>query len=173
MSEAAADAGGRTEIEGAAAALGFRLHHVGVATNKLEETAAMLESLFGYRTISGPFADPVQRVSVSFLTLDHDDTIQVELVEPLTDDAPVRSILQKGGGTAYHLCLETADLDAALMHCKGLGCLIVSAPAPAVAFDGRRIAWMYTKTRQLIELVETPGAADGQTAGAASGEAGS
>ncbi len=148
------------EAQDTAAALGFRLHHVGVATQKLTATATLLESLFGYRTISGPFADPVQRVSVSFLTLSADDAVEVELVEPLTDDSPVGSILKKGGGTAYHLCLETTDLDAALAHSKRLGCIVASAPAPAVAFGGRRIAWIYTSTRQLIELVETAATED-------------
>ena len=52
--------------------------------------------------------------------------------------------------------METSDLDAALTHSKTLGCMLVSPPAPAVAFAGRRIAWIYTPTRQLIELVETP-----------------
>ena len=119
-----------------------------------------MESLFGYRTIAGPFADPIQRVSVSFLTLSAADDVQIELVEPLTEDSPVTSILQNGGGTAYHLCMETRDLDAALAHSKTLGCMLVSPPAPAVAFAGRRIAWIYTPSRQLIELVES-GAADG------------
>jgi methylmalonyl-CoA/ethylmalonyl-CoA epimerase len=32
---------------------------------------------------------------------------------------------------------------------------MVSDPMPAVAFGGRRIAWLYTPTRQLLELVET------------------
>jgi len=31
---------------------------------------------------------------------------------------------------------------------------VVSGPAPAVAFGGRRIAWFYTSTRQVFELVE-------------------
>ncbi len=119
----------------------------------------MLESLFGYRTIAGPFADPIQRVSVSFLTLAANDAVEVELVEPLSDDSPVTAILKKEGGTAYHLCMETADLDAALAHSKTLGCMLVSPPAPAVAFGGRRIAWLYTPTRQLIELVETTASA--------------
>lgn len=140
--------------EGTPKSLGFRLHHVGVATKKLEATAQLLEQMFGYRTISGPFADPIQRVAVSFLTMSKEDTVELELVEPLTADSPVQSILQKDGGTAYHLCLETADLDAALLHARSLRCVVVSAPAPAVAFGGRRIAWVYTPTRQLIELVE-------------------
>ncbi len=140
--------------------MGFRLHHVGVATRKLAQTTETLESLFGYRTIAGPFADPIQRVSVSFLTLSAEDEVQVELVEPLAEDSPVTAILQKGGGAAYHLCMETSDLDAALTHSKALGCMLVSPPAPAVAFGGRRIAWIYTPTRQLVELVETAIPAD-------------
>ena len=136
-------------------ALGFRLHHVGMATHNLDATAKLLEGLFGYRTIAGPFTDPIQRVAVSFLTMSDEDRVEVELVEPRSDDSPVRSILDKSGGAAYHLCLETADLDAALVHARRLRCMLVSAPAPAVAFEGRRIAWIYTPARQLVELVES------------------
>ena len=32
--------------------------------------------------------------------------------------------------------------------------MVVSGPVPAVAFGGRQIAWLYTPTRQLFELVE-------------------
>ena len=60
----------------------------------------------------------------------------------------------KSGGGAYHLCFETRDIDAALAHAKEYGCVILSQPVPAVAFQGRRIAWLYTPSRQLFELVE-------------------
>jgi methylmalonyl-CoA/ethylmalonyl-CoA epimerase len=32
--------------------------------------------------------------------------------------------------------------------------VVVSQPAPAIAFEGKRIAWFYTPTRQLMEMVE-------------------
>ncbi len=139
----------------AASQLGFRLSHVGVAVAELKQSAAILETLFGYKVISGPFDDPIQKVTVSFLKQDRDDAAEIELIAPLTDDSPVRSILAKGTGAAYHLCFETSDLDAALAHAKRHGCIMVSPPAPAVAFGGRRIAWFYTPARQLFELVET------------------
>ncbi len=34
------------------------------------------------------------------------------------------------------------------------GLVIVADPAPAVAFDGRRIAWVCSKKRLLMELLE-------------------
>ena len=137
-------------------ALGFKLLHVGVAVPDLAPTTDLLTALFGYRVISGPFDDPIQRVSVNFLTTQDHDAVEIELIAPLTEDSPIRATLAKGGGAAYHLCFETADLDAALAHALRQKCLLVSPPAPAVAFNGRRIAWIYTKSRQLFELVEAP-----------------
>jgi methylmalonyl-CoA/ethylmalonyl-CoA epimerase len=37
-------------------------------------------------------------------------------------------------------------------------CIVVAKPVPAVAFQGRRIAWIYTPSRQLFEIVEAKAA---------------
>jgi methylmalonyl-CoA/ethylmalonyl-CoA epimerase len=134
--------------------LDFKLLHVGVAVPEIAPAVKTLESLFGYRVISGPFDDPIQKVAVSFLTRSNDDVIEIELIAPLTPDSPVRSMLNRNGGGAYHLCFETSELARALEHVKSQGCLVVSGPAPAIAFGGRPIAWFYAPTRQLFELVE-------------------
>jgi len=134
--------------------LGFKLLHVGVAVPSLETTTKSLESIFGYRVVSGPFDDPIQKVTVNFLAQGESDVAEIELITPLSEDSPVHAMLKKGSGGAYHLCFETTDIEAALMHAKDNGCIIVSQPVPAVAFQGRRIAWFYTPARQLFELVE-------------------
>jgi methylmalonyl-CoA/ethylmalonyl-CoA epimerase len=104
--------------------------------------------------VLGPFDDPIQKVSVEFLSHGAEDAAEIELIAPAAEDSPIRSMLAKDGGGAYHLCFETSDIDAAVAHAKALGCIIVSPPVPAVAFKGRRIAWIYTRSRQLFELVE-------------------
>jgi methylmalonyl-CoA/ethylmalonyl-CoA epimerase len=134
--------------------LGFKLLHVGVAVPSLASTTESLGTLFGYKVVAGPFDDPIQKVTVNFLAKSDRDIAEIELIAPLTEDSPITSILSKGGGVAYHLCLETNDIDKALEHVKKNGCIIVASPVPAVAFGGRRIAWIYTKARQLFELVE-------------------
>ena len=136
------------------AELGFKLLHVGVAVPSLDPAAKALESIFGYRVVSGPFDDPIQKVSVNFLTQSNQDKIEIELIAPLTDDSPIKSMMIKSGGGAYHLCFQTRDLEQALTHVTSHGCIVVHAPTPATAFGGRRIAWFYTPTRQLVELVE-------------------
>ena len=140
--------------EDASAALGFQLLHVGVAVPSLDSAAKSLADLFGYRVVSGPFDDPIQKVTVNFLAQGENNVAEIELIAPLTDDSPIKSMLAKGSGGAYHLCFRTTDIEAALQHAKKNGCIIVSGPVPAVAFDGRRIAWLYTPSRQLFELVE-------------------
>ena len=134
--------------------LGFKLRHVGVAVASLESATEALSALFGYRQISGPISDPIQKVNVNFLTTSDDDVAEIELIAPLTEDSPIKSMLEKSGGGTYHLCFETNDIDRALEHAKSQGCVIVSPAVPAVAFGGRRIAWIYTKSRQLFELME-------------------
>ena len=134
--------------------LGFKLRHVGVAVPSLDPATDTLATLFGYRVISGPFDDPIQKVSVNFLTQSANDVAEVELIAPLGEDSPITAMLAKSGGGAYHLCFETSDIEKALVHAKKNGCIVISGPVPAVAFNGRRIAWIYTKSRQLFELVE-------------------
>jgi methylmalonyl-CoA epimerase len=136
--------------------LGFKLRHVGVAVPKLGPTTDALEALFGYKVVSGPFDDPIQKVSVNFLAKSENDIAEIELIAPLSEDSPITSMLAKGGGAAYHLCFETTDIEQAVAHAKENGCIIVSPPVPAVAFNGRKIAWIYTRSRQLFELVEAP-----------------
>ena len=134
--------------------LDFKLLHVGVAVPSLGPAAEALTDLFGYKVVSGPYDDPIQKVTVLFLAKTERDVAEIELIAPLGEDSPIQSMLAKSGGGAYHLCFETNDIDGALEHAKKNGCIVVSAPVPAVAFEGRRIAWIYTRSRQLFELVE-------------------
>jgi len=131
----------------------WRFHHLGVAVSALPLAIELNERLFGLRLVSGPFEDPLQRVAVCFLSDGDDRAPLIELVAPLGDDSPVASFLARGIG-AYHTCYEVENLEAALAHVKAQRCMIVSGPTPAVAFGGRSIAWFFSPTRQLTELLE-------------------
>jgi methylmalonyl-CoA/ethylmalonyl-CoA epimerase len=131
----------------------LRFSHVGVAVANLERALTVYHRIFGYTVRSGPFVDPIQKASVCFIATSKDGDVPIELVAPAGDDSPVNKLLGKGVG-AYHLCYEVDDIGEALKYVRSQGCLVVSEPVPAVAFEGRRIAWFYTPTRQLTELVE-------------------
>lgn len=133
----------------------MKFSHIGVAVPDLEQAMATYRDIFGYSVRSGPFVDPIQKVSVCFLGLNGDTGVSIELVAPTGADSPVNRMLTKGI-SAYHLCYEVSDITEALEQVRSRGCIVLGKPVQAVAFQGRRIAWFYTPTRQLTELVESP-----------------
>jgi methylmalonyl-CoA/ethylmalonyl-CoA epimerase len=132
--------------------MNLKFKHLGVAVPDIQRALPIYHELLGYRLTSGPFDDPIQKVSVCFIAPPEEGP-ELELISPLTTDSPIKKVLNSGGG-AYHLCYETGQLEDAMTEFSAKGCLMVSEPVPAVAFGGRRIVWLYTPTRQLLELVE-------------------
>jgi methylmalonyl-CoA/ethylmalonyl-CoA epimerase len=131
---------------------GFAFHHLGVAVKNLQTAIPNYKNLFNYDLISGPFDDPIQRVSVCFLSRGNGDAV-IELVAPLGPQSPIENVLKKGGGT-YHVCYQVTDLSAAIGHLTDQGCFLISGPVPAVAFERRQIAWLMTETNLLVELLQ-------------------
>ena len=131
-----------------------RLHHVGLVVRDIEaEIEGFAKSILAtwHKVI---YHDPLQKVRVTFLhTLSETDPL-IELVEPAAEDSPVKQFLARGGGL-HHLCYEVTDLDSYLRKMQVAGAVLVKAPLPAVAFQNRRIAWVGTRQRLLLELLES------------------
>jgi methylmalonyl-CoA/ethylmalonyl-CoA epimerase len=129
----------------------MRLHHFGVAVPSIEQAAAQYRQAFGISLSTGIVADELQKVRVAFAPVG--DGVFVEFVEPIGEDSPIQGVLRKGGGL-YHVCYVVADIDAAIEQLRLSGGRTVSPPQPARAFDGRRIAFVYTQDRSLVEFLE-------------------
>lgn len=130
----------------------FAFHYVGVAVRNLPKAIPIYKTLFGYKLTSGPFDDPIQNVSVCFLSRGEEDTV-IELVAPLGPNSPIDRTLKKGGGT-YQVCYQVPDISAAIRHLTGQGSFLLSGPVPAVALQMREIAWLMTEVDLLVELVQ-------------------
>jgi len=129
------------------------LHHLGIAVKSIEKAIPVYQDLFGYELFSGPFDDPIQRVSVCFLQRPGPSEIVVELISPLGSDTPINRILTKREGP-YHTCYQVGNLDEVIEQLRAKNCSLLSEPVPAVAFNERRIAWLVTPTQQLVELLD-------------------
>ncbi len=131
----------------------MRMHHVGYVVGDIEASAQGFVQSMNATWDGRVFEDPLQKVKVTFLSTGVGDA-QIELVAPGGPDAPVRKFLEEKGGGLHHLCYETADLDKELAEMRARGGVIAKRPKPAVAFEGRRIAWVMTAEKLLIELLE-------------------
>ena len=119
----------------------------------IQESQAHLVELTGATSITPIVVDPIQEVSVAFLSDGRPGTGQIELVEPVGDESPVRALAQRGGGL-HHVCYEVDDLEEQLDRARRTHAVVVRPPQPAAAFQGRRIAWVMTRSGLLIEYLE-------------------
>jgi methylmalonyl-CoA/ethylmalonyl-CoA epimerase len=131
----------------------IRLHHIGYA---VADAARYLETflvpLLGRLEVGPTYEDPIQKVRVTFVNVPPGSLI--ELVEPLGEESPVSRVIGSPRGGIYHLCYEVDDLDGEIRRFRQRRCLPLGTPVPAVAFAGRRIVFLMTPQRDLIELVE-------------------
>lgn len=129
-----------------------RLHHLGYVVADIGEALPHWSASLDARSVSAIFHDPLQKVRVVFLE-PAEQGARVELVAPAADDSPVAAFLARGGGL-HHVCYEVDDLEGQIRTMAARRAILVRPPKPAVAFGGRRIAWMTTRERMLIEYVE-------------------
>lgn len=140
------------------------LHHIGFVVESIERRIDSIASSLAATSVAGVFEDPIQRARVTFLELPGPGTIRLELVQPTTPDSPVARFLEKGGGM-HHVCYEVDELEAQIRHMKSERAMLIRSPQPAVAFGGRRIAWMRTRDALLVEYLERDRTRSGQEVG--------
>jgi methylmalonyl-CoA/ethylmalonyl-CoA epimerase len=131
----------------------LRLHHIGFVVADIATAMPAFVRSMAAEWDGKIFEDPLQKAKVAFLTTREGDA-QIELVQPIGDGSPVQRFLQEKGGGMHHLCYEVADLEAELTAFRERGASIASRPKPAIAFGGRRIAWVITSEKFLVELLE-------------------
>ena len=128
----------------------MKIHHLAVVVKEISDSAKYYSEFFGYRIVSDEVVDAKQKSRLLFIRLGEN---LLELIGPTGEDSPVYEFLQKGGGL-HHLCYLVDDLEREIQRFRNLGALIVCPPTPAIAFDERRIAFIYTRQRELVELLE-------------------
>jgi len=128
----------------------MKLHHIGIASNNIQEAIKRHKTLFGLRQVTSIVEDPIHKVSAVLLS--DPRGVFVEIIAPLTDDSPISNILKRGI-SLYHVCYLVEDLDEALKKIRRKA-VIISKPAPAKLYGGRRIAFVYTPDNYVVEFLE-------------------
>lgn len=126
-----------------------RFHHLGVAVHNLAEAASGLCSLFSATVESEVFHDVNQGVRLQFLLL---GGLRIELLEPAATPSPLDNFLKRGVAI-YHAAYEVDGLDQRLSDLVSQGVVVASPPKSAIAFQGRRVAFVVWKG-VMVELIE-------------------
>lgn len=127
----------------------FRFHHLGLACRSVDAELRVWLAL-GYEIEGEPFEDPIQKIRGVFVV---GGGPRLELLEPMGPGSPLEGFLARGV-KLYHQAFEAAVFDTALSSLSEVGGKLVAGPAPAVAFGGRRIAFVMLPGMNLVEIIE-------------------
>ncbi|KKK48839.1 hypothetical protein LCGC14_3141080 [marine sediment metagenome] len=131
----------------------MKLHHIGIAVKDIKKSIKHHEKVLGYKLSSEIVFDSIQKCNVAMLHHPDDNKVGIELVEPVGEDAPVVNHLKKNIHL-YQLAYEVENIEEVLSKARQNGSIIISKPEPSVLFNQKKIAFIFTPDRYIIEFVE-------------------
>lgn len=124
----------------------MRLHHIGVATRDIAATKEYIKKLYPVINETDIIYDSNQDAELCMLTIQ--DGLELELIM----GEKVNSFVDKKQ-YIYHLCFEVDDIEGKLLEYRESRDIIMTKPTPAVLFENRRVAFVFTRIG-IVELVE-------------------
>ena len=128
-----------------------RLNHVAIAVPDLAAASAIYRDTLGAR-VSAPQALPGHGVTVVFIDTGN---CKIELLEPLGEESPIASFLEKNpSGGMHHLCYEVDDILTARDRLMASGARVLGDGAPKTGAHGKPVLFLHPKdfAGTLIEL---------------------
>ena len=113
--------------------------------------SAVYRQLLGAR-VSGPSPLPAHGVTVVFVELPN---TKIELLEPLGENSPVKSFLERNpAGGMHHLCCEVDDIIAARDRLRAEGARVLGDGEPRLGAHDKPVLFLHPKDfcGTLIEL---------------------
>jgi methylmalonyl-CoA/ethylmalonyl-CoA epimerase len=128
-----------------------RLNHVAIAVPDLAAGTAVYRDTLGAR-VSQAQAEPAHGVTVVFVELPN---TKVELLEPLGENSPIKSFLEKNpSGGIHHVCYEVDDIIAARDRLVATGARVLGDGKPKIGAHGKPVLFLHPKDfcGTLVEL---------------------
>ena len=127
----------------------MKINHIGYMIGEQQAIESFIA--LGYQQKSA-WADDVERgVWICFV---EKDTYQVELIVPKDEQSTIYNMYKKLGNTPYHICYEVRDLEQTIIALKEQGYVLVQPRQKAIAFEGKSVAFLYSRKLGMIELLE-------------------
>ncbi len=130
------------------------LNHVAIVVEDMETALHFWRDAMGL-PLTRIEGNAEEAVRIAFLPLGESE---IELLEPTTEDSGIAKYLAKRGAGLHHLCLEVADIEAAMDRLVQNGAELINE-SPRTRPDGTRYAFVHPKSAGgvLVELYEVAG----------------
>jgi methylmalonyl-CoA/ethylmalonyl-CoA epimerase len=129
----------------------FELDHIGIAVESLESGFQFYQAL-GFTTLDTEVVES-EKVKTGFMKLGN--KANLELLEPMSDESPIRKFLDKRGPGIHHICLRVKGIDAMVERLKERGIRMINE-RPKMGAHNCRVAFIHPASTGgvLIELSE-------------------
>ncbi|KAI9476890.1 hypothetical protein LPJ78_004152 [Coemansia sp. RSA 989] len=119
-----------------------RLNHVAIAVPDMAQASSFWKNVMQAEKVSDSVPMPEHGVYTIFVELGN---TKIELLHPLGDRSPIAGFLAKNRqGGIHHICLEVADIAAALDTLKACGVRPLSE-APKIGAHGLPVVFLHPK----------------------------
>lgn len=127
----------------------MKVDHIGYAVKNIDKARKQMEAL-GF-SFEETVTDMDRNIYIAFGEM---CGYRVELVAPISYGTPVDAFLEKIGPTPYHICYTSNDIKADIERLQQKRFKVTVPLAPAVAFGGKQVVFLYSLAVGLIEIVE-------------------
>jgi methylmalonyl-CoA epimerase len=123
--------------------------HIGIAVPSIADALEFWAKGLN-NTVAHEEEVPSQKVKTAFLPVGE---VNIELLEPTSDESPIAKALAKRGPGVHHICFEVEDIVAALAHLKEQGVTLIDKE-PRLGAHGKMVAFVHPKSTGgvLVEL---------------------
>lgn len=128
-----------------------QIAHIGIAVYRIDDSLNFYTDLLGLKLEQIEEVESEQ-VKVAFLKIGES---RIELLEPLSEQSPIYTFLEKKGEGIHHIALEIDDINERLAHLHSHGIRIINQQ-PKQGANNAQIAFLHPKSTNgvLFELCE-------------------
>ena len=127
-----------------------KIHHIAVAVEDIDKAAEFWQEVLGLELEHVEEVES-QHARIAFFPCGESE---IELVQPTDAESGTARFIQNRGAGIHHLCVEVADIDAALQELKEKGVRLINETA--LVEEGRKMAFIHPKSSGgvLLELYQ-------------------
>lgn len=128
----------------------MKVDHIGYAVKNMEKAISSFQSL-GY-IFEEIVTDEKRGIYICF---GNNGAFRIELISPIKGmESPADGWLKKNGPSPYHICYISDNLEKDIEVLSQQKYQVVIPPDTAIAFGGKRVAFLYNLQQGLLEIVE-------------------
>ena len=130
----------------------MKIDHIAIAVNDVEASAKVYQKALGIDKIEFETVES-EGVKVAIIPMENG---RIELIQPTSDDGPIKKFLDKKGPGLHHMALETDDIDGEVERMEGCGVQFLGKVRPGSA--GTKVTFIHPKSLEgvLAELCSHP-----------------